>query len=168
MSRPATRSNSTSIPTTSSSGDDGWTPPGGTSARTQTHALYGSNQGHPRTPRHTPQRARPRQCVTTSPDGPCILIPKRGDSRSPWVTPHAFDVPELVVTGSLEVASDAEDMRRESSASYRARRQERERQRRERAAQADAKEVPARRTRSADGAASGDARRAAASSCAWC
>ncbi|GAB3307794.1 hypothetical protein GCM10027451_16150 [Geodermatophilus aquaeductus] len=72
------------------------------------------------------------------------------------------------MTGFLQVASDAGDMGRGSSASYRARRQERERQRRERAAQADAKEIPARRTWSANGAASGDARRAAASSCAWC
>jgi hypothetical protein len=72
------------------------------------------------------------------------------------------------VTGFLEVAPDAGDMGRGSSAIYRRRRQERERHPRESAAQADAKEVPAWRTRSAGGAASDEARRAAASSCAWC
>ena len=42
--------------------------------------------------------------------------------------PGIDGVPELLVTGSLKVASDAADMGRGSSASYRARRQERERQ----------------------------------------
>src|SRR3954447_10752413 len=108
MSRPATRSNSTSIPTTSSSGDDGWTPPGGPSARTQTHALYGSNQGHPRTPRHTPQRARPHQCETTSPDDLAILIPKASDSRSRADTPHAPRLRPSVVTHRGDIGGDVD------------------------------------------------------------
>src|SRR4051812_14718878 len=45
MSSPATRSNSTSTTTTSSRVDGRWTPSGGSSARTQTHALAAAIKG---------------------------------------------------------------------------------------------------------------------------
>ena len=44
--------------------------PGGSSARTQTHVLAATIQRHPKTPRHTPLRAHPHQCVPTSPRRP--------------------------------------------------------------------------------------------------
>src|SRR3954447_6798517 len=108
MSSPATRSNNTSTATTPSASTTGGASPGGSSARTQTHALYGSNQGHPRTPRHTPQRAPPHQCETTSPDDPAILIPKASDSRSRADTPHASRLRPSVVTHRGDIGGDVD------------------------------------------------------------
>jgi hypothetical protein len=96
-SSPATRSNITSIPTNPfpsnpPTGVDRRASPGRSSARTQTHALYGSNQAATRRPRaiHLNGLHDPYQCVPTSPDDTTILILRRSDlPRSQPDTPHA-------------------------------------------------------------------------------
>ena len=47
---------------------------------------------HPKTPRHTPLRAHPHQCVPTSPDDPPILIRQCSDRGRKPVTPLASPV----------------------------------------------------------------------------
>src|SRR3954462_13212170 len=68
-----------------------------------------NNHRHPRTPRHTPQRAHPRQCVSTSPDDPTILISTGGDQDrkrlhpvQPQSGPRQRELSRASVVESLE------------------------------------------------------------------
>ena len=70
---------------------------GGTSARTQTRVLVATIQRQPRPPRHTPQRARPHQCVSTSPADPPFSSASAATRRAQPITPHA--PPEVARVG---------------------------------------------------------------------
>jgi len=77
---PATRSNSTSIPITSTALKE--TPLGGTSAMATDPRAHGNNPTLPRSPHRTLLRALRHHSKTASPSGPTILILRTQRSRS--------------------------------------------------------------------------------------
>ena len=60
----------------------GQASPGRSSAGIQTHVLAATIQRHPKTPRHTPQRAHPHQCVPTSPSDPRFSSPNTSGTEA--------------------------------------------------------------------------------------